>query len=659
MKTLIALSTLAACALALPSSSYVLHEAGARSGRWKRSQAVDPDAIVPLRIGLKQRNLHIGYDKLMEVAHPSSERYSQHLSAEDVRELFAPRDGTVEAVTDWLLSSGINGSDVMHYENKGWLGLDIPARDAQRLFRMQYHEHEGASGEVRLGCDRYYVPAHLAKHIDYITPGVKLSAPMKKRSVSPRSRGPRPGRPGPVRMPPGHHRPWHPPPGAGRLPADLQDCARNFTTQCYRALYDIPFAYAEGWNVSGNSLEDLDLYIQKYAPFIPAGTGPIALSIDGATLGVPAGSELNTGESDIDLGVALPLIYPQTITIYQTDDDLQYTDFPNLHGFLNTFLDALDGSYCNYTAYGITGDSPGVDPQYPDPLPGGYKGQVMCGTYTPTRVISISYGEAEADLPLRYTERQCNEWMKLGLMGHSVFVASGDNGVANYVGDPAGVCLSAPGQNNTIFSPSYPNNCPYVTNVGGTQFQWDQTILDPESAMQDPPLLDDPGFSSGGGFANYFPMPAYQVAAVSSYFQNHDPGYPYYVANANASNIGAHGGLYNRAGRAYPDVSANGASYRMFDNLTNYHFFGTSLSSPLWGAITTLINEERGLAGKGPVGFVNPTLYAHPWALTDIVNGSNPGCGSEGFHAVPGWDPVTGLGTLKYPALLRVFMGLP
>lgn len=39
----------------------------------------------------------------------------------------------------------------------------------------------------------------------------------------------------------------------------------------------------------------------------------------------------------------------------------------------------------------------------------------MCGTYKPTRVISVSYGESEYDFPWNYTRRQCNEYMKLGL----------------------------------------------------------------------------------------------------------------------------------------------------------------------------------------------------------------------------------------------------
>jgi tripeptidyl-peptidase-1 len=42
-----------------------------------------------------------------------------------------------------------------------------------------------------------------------------------------------------------------------------------------------------------------------------------------------------------------------------------------------------------------------------------------------------------------------------------------------------------------------------------------------------------------------------------------------------------------------------------------------------------------------------------------ITSGSNPGCGTNGFSAVAGWDPVTGLGTPIYSKLLAAFMALP
>jgi tripeptidyl-peptidase-1 len=90
-----------------------------------------------------------------------------------------------------------------------------------------------------------------------------------------------------------------------------------------------------------------------------------------------------------------------------------------------------------------------------------------------------------------------------------------------------------------------------------------------------------------------------------------------------------------------------------------YGIGGTSASAPTVAAIVTLLNEERLQAGKGPIGFLNPTFYKHPEAFNDITEGGNPGCGTEGFKAQPGWDPVTGLGTPDYQKLKKVFLRLP
>jgi tripeptidyl-peptidase-1 len=169
------------------------------------------------------------------------------------------------------------------------------------------------------------------------------------------------------------------------------------------------------------------------------------------------------------------------------------------------------------------------------------------------------------------------------------------------------------------------------------------------------------------GFSNYFSRPRYQDSAVHTYFSEHDPGYPYYNFNGiedskNGTNIGK-GGLYNRKGRAFPDVSANGAGLQFFDTGVKQPIAGTSLSAPIWASMLTLINEKRTEVGKSPVGFVQPVLYHHPEVFNDITEGNNPGCGTEGFGAVKGWvrrcinyaaptslanngtqDPLTGLG---------------
>ncbi len=248
--------------------------------------------------------------------------------------------------------------------------------------------------------------------------------------------------------------------------------------------------------------------------------------------------------------------------------------------------------------------------------------------YKPTNVISISYGGQEADLPASYQQRQCNEYMKLGMQGISLVFASGDSGVAGPAGDgSSNGCLAG----GTVFSPDFPATCPYVTTVGATFLPPHSNVFkDQETAVT--------RFGSGGGFSNIYPIPTYQKNAVNNYLATSVPSYPYY-STTNNQNIGADGGIYNRNGRGYPDVSAVGDNVVIFNKGIATQIGGTSAAAPVFAAILTRINEERIAAGKSTVGFVNPTLYANPGAFHDITTGDNPGCGTNGFTAGKGWDP--------------------
>lgn len=80
---------------------------------------------------------------------------------------------------------------------------------------------------------------------------------------------------------------------------------------------------------------------------------------------------------------------------------------------------------------------------------------------------------------------------------------------------------------------------------------------------------------------------------------------------------------------------------------------GTSCSSPIFASVIALLNDRLIAAGKPTLGFLNPFLYSTgASALNDVTTGDNPGCGTNGFPATTGWDPVTGLGTPNFPALL-------
>ena len=241
-------------------------------------------------------------------------------------------------------------------------------------------------------------------------------------------------------------------------------------------------------------------------------------------------------------------------------------------------------------------------------------------------------GYNEADLSPAYEARQCQEYAKLGMMGTSVLFSSGDYGVAGN----GGQCLD----NGKRFNPAFPSTCPFVTSVGATQIPTNGNTSTPEVACFTT-------IASGGGFANNFALPSYQSAAVANYFAKSNP--PFRANQYNSS----------RKARGYPDISANGANYVVIVDGQWSLVYGTSASAPVVGAIVTIVNENRAQAGKGPVGFLNPTLYAHPEVLNDITSGSNPGCGTNGFSAVAGWDPVTGLGTPNTPKMINLFRGLP
>lgn len=257
--------------------------------------------------------------------------------------------------------------------------------------------------------------------------------------------------------------------------------------------------------------------------------------------------------------------------------------------------------------------------------------------------------------------------MKLSLQGSTIIFSSGDYGVAALPAAGYNGCINKDlvlGQSGKIFSPDFPADCPYVLAVGATQLEAGETVNDPEEVLYQPGLgVPTATFSSGGGFSNYFKRPSYQDQAVLNYLNNYVPPYPSYTYNgfdifSGKSNIGQNGGIYNRVGRGFPDVSANGANFTAYIQGDLALTYGTSLAAPIWGSIITLINEERTKNGQGPVGFIQPVIYQHPEAFHDITRGTNPGCGTQGFPASPGWDPSTGLGTPNFPKLLGIFNAL-
>ncbi|KAG1738203.1 subtilisin-like protein, partial [Suillus lakei] len=623
---------LAASAIADPTlSPWRLHEQRSHiPAGWTRARKLSPSASVPLRFALAQSNIENIEALLYEVSHPSSSGYGNHWSASQIAAKFAPSTESIETVRSWLFENGVEPHRMKLSPTKGWLEVASTVEEAENLLLAEYHVYDHETGTKHIACESYHLPEHVIPHVDFVTPTIHFDTRVQKRDQH-------------SRVPIGQ-------PGQGSTPKttgeiegildQIEDCDKQITPICLRALYGLWYQPVSGSINSYGIVEyspqayvqsDLDMFAKNFSTGLE-GVSPTLVSIDGGSIPTSGSSFDYNGESNLDLEYGMTLVTGgQNVTLYQVGDSVQ-------GGSFNTFLDALDGTYCTYDG----GDDPTQDPVYPDTASGGYTGNEDCGTVKPANVISTSYGYNEADLSAAYAIRQCNEYAKLGLMGVTFLYSSGDAGV----GGNGGYCLNAdgtPSADGTIFNPSFPATCPYVTAVGATQVSPGQSVWDPENAC-------DQVIYSGGGFSNYFSMPDYQRGAVEGYLALNPISYSKDIYNSTGFS----------QSRAFPDLSANGANYVVAVDGTFSLVYGTSAASPVVGAILTMVNDARLARGKPPLGFINPTIYSTDFAhcFKDITNGTNPGCGTLGFNTTEGWDPVTGLGTPYFPSLLAKWLAL-
>ena len=259
-------------------------------------------------------------------------------------------------------------------------------------------------------------------------------------------------------------------------------------------------------------------------------------------------------------------------------------------------------------------------------------------------VISISYGAIESELGSSTLNAFNTEALKLGAQGVTIVVSSGDDGVANFIARP-----SREGKGGCGYNPSFPASSPYVLAVGATQGAekgGPEIVCDSQTGAS---------ITSGGGFSAVFDQPSYQSTAVSSY-----------LAQVSGTAREPQSG-YAATGRAYPDVAMAGHSYVIVDGGQAIVEDGTSCAAPVVAGMISSVNAERKAAGKGPVGFVNPKLYANGTGqpgscCNDITSGNNMATSStsvvcsEGFYAASGWDPTTGLGSVDYEKLKALLM---
>jgi tripeptidyl-peptidase I len=525
------------------------------------------------------------------VSDPDHLRYGQHLSAVDVQDLIRPTSDTLDLVHEWLEDNGIEDFD--YSPAKDWIKVTLPVKAAENLLGAKYSifEHEDGTRIVRT--TEWSLPQHLHEHIDAVQPTTSFLRTVAQKSES-------------LNL-----KPWTPPNYAPPTNLTIQKVCNisSVSPECFSTLYS-----TKGYRVKAagrNKIAftnylgeipirpDAALFAKKYKPEAVRGAYSFPqISIKGGPTqdGPLNASEIAAGisrEANLDVQAILGISYPTPITAYSTGGSPPY--LPDLNTPTNT-----NEPYLDWLEY-------------------------ITSQYSVPQVISTSYADDEQTVPPAYAARVCRQFAQLGARGVSLLFGSGDRGVG-----VNGTCLSNDGKNTTQFVPCFPCSCPYVTTVGAThQFE-------PEVVAFRPAFITASGahadiYSSGGGFSNYFPQPRYQKDVVDAYVKNLG---------------GKYDGYYNKSGRAYPDISAQGQYFAYFYNLTEGTISGTSASTPLTSGILALVNDALLAEGRRPLGFLNPWLYKKGFkGFTDILSGSAVGCGGDGFPATKGWDPVSGFGT--------------
>lgn len=518
---------------------------------------------------------------------PYHERYGQHLGIDEINDLVKPSKDTTDLVHEWLDDNGVDSLDLEYSPAGDWISVSLPVNTIEQLLQTEYavfkHREDGS---YLVRTPEWSLPQHLHDHIETVQPTNSFFRTQKQAVHMKPSLG------GPV---------------TAKFPATTDPkvaaaCnTSNVTPLCLRTFYGtvdykpkVPgknqIGLADYLNESNNR-SDAFSFLQKFRP--EAAQSAFSFKVDVIANGsneqtqeTPEELEAGKGqEGNLDAQTILSHVFPTPLIAYATGGK------PPFKVAATTPVDTNE-PYLTWINY-------------------------VLKQHSVPQVISTSYGDDEQTVPFSYAKTACNHFAQLGARGVTLLFSSGDLGVG-----PRGKCLSNDGKNTTKFIPSFPATCPYVTVVGAT------ADFTPECAAYNP--LNN--FSSGGGFSNYFVRPPYQNKIV-----------PPYVKDLN----GSYDGLYNKNGRAYPDISAQGRGYAVVWNGLDVNVDGTSASAPTVASILSLVNDARLAEGKKSLGWLNPWLYTAGGgeAFTDVTCGSASGCGVDGFPAKKGWDPVTGFGT--------------
>jgi subtilase family serine protease len=266
-------------------------------------------------------------------------------------------------------------------------------------------------------------------------------------------------------------------------------------------------------------------------------------------------------------------------------------------------------------------------------------------------IVSISW--AQCGVPKSFFKMLDNYYKRGAAQGQTIFVATGDVGVAGptLFDRRTGGC-QVPRKPTVEENAGLPN----VTAVGATEIRGAQ--------------YDDAGFvvgvgtppeqvwyfniqnliqaASTGGVSAVFKKPKFQKGIKSVKFKKRavpdvclgggNPAFPGFWECLDL-------GLFSTGVAEGPTCTTGG---------------GTSVAAPQWAAVVAIIVQKR-----GRVGNINPQLYAMAKAnlanlaavgIRDVTVGHNSYFPLTGFNAGPGYDLASGWGSIDVGAFVNAFL---
>jgi subtilase family serine protease len=296
-------------------------------------------------------------------------------------------------------------------------------------------------------------------------------------------------------------------------------------------------------------------------------------------------------------------------------------------------------------------------------------------------VISISYGICESLVSAAELNQGNALFEEAAAQGQTLVAAAGDGGSTPCASNPSSTGIT-PAQQQAL-SVIYPADSPYVTAVGGTQMaagtfapgssQYWATAsnIDSVSSLLSyvPEVVWNEGstfhdiVAGGGGASSYFPRPAWQNSA---------PGIPSGTFRllpdiALQSSVDSPGFLVcsDDPNLIYAQGHISTCLQQPIGSNNPYTVAGgTSFAAPIFAGFVAILNQVEHTTGLGNINPIlynlasNPTSYAA--IFHDITSGTNaclpnvadcPTAGQSEYAATPGYDEVTGLGSVDFGKL--------